>query len=166
MEKSRAEERPWLKNKKRIKNPVKKRNKFLCESDWYWRSSTLASRFQTKKSPSNQNLPYIMLKARFSFLYASLCTKTSTIARSHQSPRIWKLSVDSLSCSSAHFPIFPSSPMDFPLPLATLLIIVMSFSSLHWPCLQWVTFPGRSWFMVIDGKRSRCPIGCRFHEAR
>ena len=82
MEKSRAEERPWFKNKKRIKNSVKKRNKFLCESDWYWRSSTLASRFQTKKSPSNQNLPYIVLKARFSFLYASLCTKTLTIARS------------------------------------------------------------------------------------
>ena len=24
---------------------VKKRNTFLCESNWYWRSSTLASRF-------------------------------------------------------------------------------------------------------------------------
>ena len=29
----------------------------LRESDWYWRSSTLASRFRSKKSLSNQNLP-------------------------------------------------------------------------------------------------------------
>ena len=77
MEKSRADERPWLKKKKRIKNFCQEKKQIP-----YWRSSTLASRFQTKKSPSNQNLPYIVLKARFSFLYASLCTKTLTIARS------------------------------------------------------------------------------------
>ena len=37
---------------------------------------------RTKKSPSNQNLPYMMLKTRFPFLYAStsLDTKTLTIA--------------------------------------------------------------------------------------
>ena len=39
----------------------------LCESDWYWRSSVLASRFRTKKSPSNQNLSYIKLKNQVSF---------------------------------------------------------------------------------------------------
>ena len=68
--------------KKEEKNSVKTRNKFLCESDWYWRSSTLASRFRTKKSPSSQNMPYIMLKARFPFLYASVDTKTLTTAGS------------------------------------------------------------------------------------
>ena len=67
---------------KEEKNSVKIRNKFLCESDWYWRSSTLASRFRTKKSPSSQNVPYIMLKARFPFLYASVDTKTLTTAGS------------------------------------------------------------------------------------
>ena len=38
--------------------------------------------FEQKKSPSNQNLPYMMLKTRFPFLYAStsLDTKTLTIA--------------------------------------------------------------------------------------
>ena len=45
--------------------------KFLCESEWYWRSSTMASRFLTKKSPSNQNLPYEMLNTGFPFLYSS-----------------------------------------------------------------------------------------------
>ena len=77
--------------KKEEKNSVKIRNKFLCESDWYWRSSTLAYRFRTKKSPSSQNVPYIMIKARFPFLYASLDTKTLTTAGS-QWPRIviWK----------------------------------------------------------------------------
>ena len=64
----------------------------------------------------------------------------------HQSPL---MSVDSLSRSSAHFPIFPFLPRVFPLPLATLLIIVSSSSSLPWSCLQWVTFPGKSWFIVI-----------------
>ena len=61
---------------------VEKRKKYLCESDWYWQSSTLTSRFRTKKSLSNQKLPYMMLKTRFPFLYAStsLGTKTLTIS--------------------------------------------------------------------------------------
>ena len=166
MEKSRAEERPWLKNKKRIKNSVKKRNKFLCESDWYWRSSMLASRFQTKKSPSNQNLPYIVLKARFSFLYASLCTKTLTIARSPSVASNLEAVCGFVVLLLSTFSDFSIFADGFSFASGNLLIIVMSFSSLHWPCLQWVTFPGRSWFMVIDARRSRCPIGWRFHEAR
>ena len=35
------------------------------------KSSTLASIFRTKKSSSKQNLPYIMLKTRSPFIYAS-----------------------------------------------------------------------------------------------
>ena len=43
--------------------------KLVYESDWYWRSSSLANKEQrTKKSPSNQNLPCMMLKTRFSFV--------------------------------------------------------------------------------------------------
>ena len=34
---------------------LSKKKKYLCESDWYWQSSTLTSRFRTKKSPSNKN---------------------------------------------------------------------------------------------------------------
>ena len=58
------------------------KKKVLCESDWYWRGSSLASRFRTKKSPSNQNLPHLMLNTGFPFLYAStsLDTKTLTTA--------------------------------------------------------------------------------------
>ena len=67
---------PLEKIKKRIKRSKEERRstilsrkekKVLCESERYRRSSTLASRFQTKKSPSNQTLPHIMLKTRFSF---------------------------------------------------------------------------------------------------
>ena len=72
------------------------------------------------KSPSNQNLPYLMLKMRFPFLYAS----TSLVQSK-------KLYVDSSSCSSAHFAIFPFLPRVFSLPLVTLLIIVSSSSTLH-----------------------------------
>ena len=77
MEKSKAEESPWKKLKRESKKGPKKKGgvpfcqekkrKVLCESEQYRRSSTLASRFRTKKSPSNQTLPHIMLKTRFSF---------------------------------------------------------------------------------------------------
>ena len=33
-------------------------------------------------------------------------------------------------------------------------------------CLQWVTFPGKSRSIVIDARKSCCPIGLRFQEAR
>ena len=58
------------------------KKKFLCEKDLYRWSFTLVSRFRTKKSLLNQNVPYMMLKMRFPFLYAStsLDTKTLTIA--------------------------------------------------------------------------------------
>ena len=72
------------------------------------------------KSPSNQNLPYLMLKIRFPFLYASTNLVQST-----------KLYVDSSSCSSVRFAIFPFLPRVFSLPLVTLLIIVSSSSTLH-----------------------------------
>ena len=51
-----------------------------------WRSSTLASRFRTKKSLLNQNLSYIKLRPRFPFIYVStsLATKTLTIASSRK----------------------------------------------------------------------------------
>ena len=88
---------------------------FLCESDWYWLSSTLASRFWTKESPSNQNLPYILLKTRFPFLYAStsLDTKNSFIQNTCLDSPFWKLYVDSLSSSSAHFAVFPKFSAGF-----------------------------------------------------
>ena len=40
--------------------------------------------------------------------------------------QFWKLYVDSLFCSSAHFAVFPFLPRVFPSPLGTLLIIVSS----------------------------------------
>ena len=66
------------KKKERVLICQEKKKNFLCESDWYWRSSKLASRFQTKKSLSNQNLPYIMLKTSFPFLYANTSLDTKT----------------------------------------------------------------------------------------
>ena len=67
-----------VKKKRKGTNLSRKEKNFLCESDWYWRSSKLAFRFQTKKSLSNQNLPYIMLKTSFHFLYASTSLDTKT----------------------------------------------------------------------------------------
>ena len=63
--------------------------KSKAEEDLQWRSSTPASRFRTEKSPSNKNLPNMMLKTRFPFLYAStsLDTKALTIFESCMSIR-------------------------------------------------------------------------------
>ena len=78
--KKRKKKKKGSKKKERVPICQEKKKHFLCESDSYWRSSTLASRFWTKKSPSNQNLPYIMLKTRFPFLLTSLDTKKLTLA--------------------------------------------------------------------------------------
>ena len=54
------EKKQTLRRKKGY-HSVKKRKNFLCDRDWYWGSSSLASRFQTKTLLSNQNLPYMMV---------------------------------------------------------------------------------------------------------
>ena len=61
---------------------VKKRKTSPCESDW---SSKLASRFRTKKSLSNQNFSYMMLKTRFPFFFMQV---PASIQKRYQSPRI------------------------------------------------------------------------------
>ena len=97
----------------------------------YWRSSTLVSSFRTKKSPSNQNLPYIMLKARFPFLYesTSLDTKTLKIA----SNRNFESCLSIRCLAPKHIlRFFPFLSRVLRLPLATLLIIVSSSSTLLW----------------------------------
>ena len=78
VKKKKKKKRNSSKMKERVLICQEKKKNFLCESDWYWRSSKLASRFQTKKSLSNQNLPYIMLKTSFPFLYASTSLDTKT----------------------------------------------------------------------------------------
>ena len=155
--------------KKKERVPFCQKKKLRCDSDWYWRSSTLTSRFRTKKSPSNQSLPcYIMLKTRFPFPYASTGLDTKIIASNRNSE-----SCRSIRClAPQHIFRFFHFCHGFPLPLATWLIFVSSSSTLHWAiefkkktCLQWVTFPGKSWSNVIDASRSRCQIGLRFKEA-
>ena len=139
--------KPCLERKERVQFcQEKKKNSFVKATgigrapcwrpDWFW----------TKKLLLNWNLPYIMLKMRFPFLYAStsLKTKTSTIDSNHNFESC------QLSCSTAHFPVFSSMPQVFLLPLALLLIIVSSSSVLHRVikiknmCLQSVTFPRKS----------------------
>ena len=105
------------------------RKKILCESDWYWQSSTLASRFRTKKSPSNQNLPHLMSNTRFPFLYAStsLDTKTLTTTSNRNFGAACRFVVLLLRTCSG----FSTFAAGCSLPLATLLIIVSSASTLY-----------------------------------
>ena len=91
-----------MKNQKRKKVTGKKRKKRREKKNWpkeerkstilsrkektLWKRQVLAGlhavQISNKKSPANQNLPHIMFKTRFPFLYAStsLDTKTLTIA--------------------------------------------------------------------------------------
>ena len=88
--------------------------------------------------------------------------------------QFWKLYVDSLSCSSAHFAVFPFLPRVFSLPFATLHINVSSSSTLHSAIeiSKKRNVPAMGYFsrliliIVIDARRFRCPIGLRFQEAR
>ena len=75
MEKSKAEESCWEKKKRKKKqtlrrkkeyHSVKKRKNFLCDRDWYWGSSSLASRFQTKFAIHDGHYCVILLNAPLS----------------------------------------------------------------------------------------------------
>ena len=58
-----------LRKERKSINLWRKEKNFLCESNRYWGSSTLASRFWIKKSLLNQNLPYIMWLKKISFSF-------------------------------------------------------------------------------------------------
>ena len=128
---------------RKIESGRKSLVKKIKKSDWCWRSFT---RFWTKKSPSNHNLPCMMSKTSFPFLYASTSfdTKTLSIASNRNFESLCRFVVLLLSTFSG-FSIFAAG---FPF---------------LW---QWVTFPGKHWSIVIDARRSRCPIGLRFQKAR
>ena len=124
--KKKKKEKNGPKKKERVPFCKEKKN-FLCKRDMSCRSSTLASIFRTKKSPSNQTLPYTMLKTRFPFLYWSLDTKTSTIA----SNRNFKSCLSICCLAPQHIFRLLHFYRGFSLPLATLLIIVSPSSTLH-----------------------------------
>ena len=66
-ERNREEKEKQAQRREKEYHSVKKRKILLCGSDWYRRSSTMASWFRTKKSPSNQHLPNTLLKRGFLF---------------------------------------------------------------------------------------------------
>ena len=69
--------------KKERYHSVKKRKKNPFEKATNAGGAPRRRRFRTKKSPSNQNLPFVMLKTRFPFRYASISQQLSRIV-------IWK----------------------------------------------------------------------------
>ena len=71
------------------------------------------------------------VKSEVSFSLYKPLYKNIDKLRVHQSPRIWKAVRGFVVLLFSTVSDFPTSLRDFPLPLATLLIIVMSSSSLH-----------------------------------
>ena len=154
---------------------VKKRKQFLRGGYYYRGSSTPASRFRTKKSrsPSYQNLPYTMLKRRFAFLYAStsLHKKTLTVA----SNRNFESFLPIRCVAPQRILQFFAAGFAFAFAFAfgnsarycvVLLNAPLSDREKKKSCLQWVCFPGKSWSIVIDARKSHCLIGLRVQEAR
>ena len=113
-----------------------------------------------------------MLKTRFPFLYAStsLDTKAFTIASNRNFESC--LSIRCLAPQHIfrffHFGAGISfASGNFALYCVVLLNAPLSdqdqkknVSAIH------VTFPGKSWSIVIDARRSRCTTGLQFQEAR
>ena len=108
MEKTKAEERPWYKKRKKKKALRRK---------------------ISNKVASNQNLSYIE-QNEVSF-YSCKYQPWHMNFNNCLEMLFWKLSVDSFSCFSAHFEVFPFLPRVFPMALATLPIIVSSSSTLY-----------------------------------
>ena len=190
VETSKGEEIPWVKKKGKKTGPKKKeripfcreKKKILGESDWYsapcWRPDEVAV---------NPNF-FMHEKLGFLFIYTStsLNTKTLTIASNRYFGIIKKsyprelisairvflqLSVDSLSHLS--FSIFSglsffAAGFSFSFSNFSHYCIVLLKTSLSnrntKTCLRCDTFPGRSWFIVIDARRSRWPVGLRLRR--
>ena len=133
-------------------------------------SSTLASRFRTKKSLSYQNLPYTMLKTRFYFLYAStsLDTKTLTIA----SNRNFESCLSICCLAPQHiFRFFHLCRGFSPLSLATLLIVKSSSSTLYRAIeikkkrvCEWLLFAGNHDPSSLAPGGSVVPLVCGFRR--
>ena len=60
--------RKQAQRRKKEYHSVKKRKIFLCESDWCWRSSMLASRFRLKKRPEKKKFRPVRDLANQSFM--------------------------------------------------------------------------------------------------
>ena len=163
------------KEEKKKTGPKKKERVPFCQERKklsLWKRQVLAGlhavQISNKKSPANQNLPHIMFKTRFPFLYAStsLDTKTLTIA----SNRNFEGCMSIRRLAPQHGSRFFHLCRGFPLPLTTLLIIVSSTSTLLLSdrdikkgvsnrLLFREILIHRRW-----RQRSRCPIGLRFQE--
>ena len=153
---------------------VKKRKNFFVTDvwyDWYWRSSTLGSRFRTKKSPSNQNLPYRMFKMRFPLLYASTSLETKSLTITSNCDFESCMAIRCLA--SQHIFRFYHFCRGFFLCFWQLCSLLcrppqrsLSDRDKTINVSAIVTFPRKSWSIVIGAKRFCCPLGLRFQEAR
>ena len=155
------------KEDKKKTGPKKKERVPFCQERKklsLWKRQVLAGlhavQISNKKSPANQNLPHIMFKTRFPFLYAStsLDTKTLTIASNRNFESCMSIRCLAPQPGSRFFPFLPWFSF------ASGIFGIFERSRYKKRCQQWVTFPGKSWSILVDARRSRCPIGLRFQE--
>ena len=108
-----------------------KRKKVLGKKKKKKKSSRLASIFRTRRSSSNQNLTYIMLKTRSPFIYASTSLDTN---------RNFERCLSIRCLTPQHIFLF----FHFSLWRLCPLLRRPPQSSTERSSLQWVSFPGKS----------------------
>ena len=115
-----------------------------------------------------------MLKTRFPFLYASTSLDAKTfVYKTLASDRNFESCMSIRCLAPQHILQFFHFCRgcflcigNFAHHCVVLLNAPLSDRDKKETCLQWVSFPGKSWSIVSDARRSRCPIGLRFQEAR
>ena len=108
------------------------------------------------KSQSNPNLPYMMLKKRFSFLYASTSLETKTLKIASN-----LIFVVLLLSSFCGFSIFAAG---FSFVNVSSSSTLQAIEIKKKKCLQWVTFPGQSWSIVMTPGGSVVLLVCGFRR--
>ena len=110
---------------------IKSGRKSLVKKKRKRNSSRLASIFRTRRSSSNQNLPYIILKTRSPFIYASTSLDTN---------RNFERCLSIRCLAPQHIFLF----FHFSLWRLCPLLRRPTQSSTERSSLQWVSFPGKS----------------------
>ena len=163
-----------LKKKERVPICQEKKKTSFVKATGAGGAPRWRSEFWIKKSPSNQNLPYTMLKSRFPFLYASTSLDAKTfVYKTLASNRNFESCMSIRCLASQHILQFFHFCRgcflcigNFAHHCVVLLNAPLSNRDKKKTCLHWISFPGKSWSKVSDTRESRCPIGLRFQEAR
>ena len=165
MEKSKVEESPWKKNR-----PEEEKKGSLCQVKnkiILWKRLVLAELHAGFQNSNNEvavqpKFAIHDVKKRFSFLYASTSLETKTLKIASN-----LIFVVLLLSSFCGFSIFAAGFFFVYGNFAHYCVVLLNApSDRNWKrkCLQWVTFPGQSWSIVMTPGGSVVLLVCGFRR--